>query len=725
MKSTKLESTEKKKDIPSSVGGKSNDNESNQGNQNQPKFSNKSSVEQVWSKSTIKEVGDGKRDRPGRRYPTTLAVPSNNASNINKPSHSLGSSYVASIRSSIRNPRFDRLKEREEQIKKIREKNKKEKEEEERRKKEEKHEKVEEPKIERKSRKDSKRSQSKTNKKNKKKGKKNKKKKNEKKKPVKKIKTKASKEYHDRLPQALDTDRYGQIQGGETARGLINRDQRIEDQIGGKKAAKEEKARPTFEELTENLEQRSYLRNWLIMVSVVLTASFFGYYISISTVIVKPLMIDVYGYSEEEVTKYSGQFGSMFALGMVVSNFMIDVFTRNVGRIRTLVLCEFLKIIIILCFEIKSIQVFLVLRFFIGFVAGINTSLPPIICYELFPRKLGTIGQAMGYSVVTIFMVAASSMAYIFGGQQGLAENWQLILSWPLIITLFVLASILSTMGLNETPDFYIENFKDNELKLREVLQKSMMKIYTNDSAIRYTNIKMDELREIRKNQEITDGKETEISMGWSNMLDRRFRKQFLVCLGLNLCQQLSGIGFLTYFSTQVFDKLNGNGATLTMVFTVGNFFGSLLALNVDQFGRRTGQLVGSFLHAVAIVGMYLGVVFSNSLVLGASIVLYITTFACALGSIFTIYNVEVLPPFGLGFCFAVQWLFSALIGLVGPKFIDAYGLSNMILILLGGCVCYFLYVLFFCHEIKGYSREEIGVLFRNGGKFVKEEHKK
>ena len=537
----------------------------------------------------------------------------------------------------------------------------------------------------------------------------------------------------DRLPRVdtagYQTERTG-YGGGDTARGLItDRDGRnlegIEAELRQQQQALGLDDR-TFEEKIKDLEQRSSLMNWITMLSIVLSSSFFGYYISIATVIARPLIVDVYNYTEEEVTQYTGQLGSLFALGVMLSNFLVPLFTKHVGRIRTLLLCEVIKLVIIFSFSVERIDVFLVMRFLTGIIAGFDTTVVPIVCSEFLPPNLAATGGAMGYSVVTIFMIAAGLMDFIFDGREGLAQNYRLILTWPIVLTFFILGFLLMTLGLSDTPDFYIENFSEDEETLKEKITHCMNTIYTKRSAKRYAQYRIEELRAVKmeeiakKRRQGEDGKNAEISMNLKTMCGERWRKQFLVVLGLNMCQQMSGIGFMTYFSTQVFDDLSGNGPLMTSLLGIGNFVGSIVALLVIDFGRRSGQLLGSFFHGIAIAGLLVGVGIKNQWILGASLILYIITFACSMGSIFVVYCVEVVPPFGVGVSFGFQWLFSAIIGLVAPVLVKKYGFLNMIVVLFFGNLIYFGYVWAFCYEIKGYTQEEIRILFKNGGKYLK-----
>lgn len=63
------------------------------------------------------------------------------------------------------------------------------------------------------------------------------------------------------------------------------------------------------------------------------------------------------------------------------------------------------------------------------------------------------------------------------------------------------------------------------------------------------------------------------------SMLSNRFRRRLMHTICMNVMQQLSGINFLIFFSTQIFDSLSGNGGTMTLVIGASNIAGGFFGM--------------------------------------------------------------------------------------------------------------------------------------------------
>ena len=83
-------------------------------------------------------------------------------------------------------------------------------------------------------------------------------------------------------------------------------------------------------------------------------------------------------------------------------------------------------------------------------------------------------------------------------------------------------------------------------------------------------------------------------------MFNKTYGYRFFVSCMYNLIQQLAGINYLAMFSTEIFNKLSGNGALITIVISVSNLVGGILgSFTVGKFGRRINMVYGSFLQVI------------------------------------------------------------------------------------------------------------------------------
>ena len=465
---------------------------------------------------------------------------------------------------------------------------------------------------------------------------------------------------------------------------------------------KRKKKKKTYSEKLKSLTERNKFMNWVIMLSLVLSINFSGYYIVISNVMAQPLTKFVYGLDKRQQSIKTGEFGTFYALGALFAKLTISLVTRYIGRVKSVLILEVVKIIICMMYRIPDLRVLLTMRLVTGIASGYQTSIVPLIGNEMMPRSIGTIGGAMYYTNQTLFMLIASLMPAILGGQKWLIQEWRLVMSWPIIFCFITIMLILSTIGFKETPDYYIENTHDNA-RLKDLIVNTMKVIYTDESAERFYQIKMYEIKKRRK-----EAKKDIYVMNPSNMCSKRYRNQLFVGIMLNILQQSGGISFMIYFSTQIFDEISGQGPLITVLLGIGNFAGSILSLFIIKTSRKSGLLKSSFMYSLSIVGLFFGAYLKNSFIMGTCILAYIVSFSCGLASIMAIYLVEILPPFGLGMALTAQWLVSAMVGLIAPPLLEKLGVLVLFGGLFVGSVMFLIFVHFFCMETEGLSKEEI-----------------
>ena len=459
------------------------------------------------------------------------------------------------------------------------------------------------------------------------------------------------------------------------------------------------------------LKQKSKVWNWVMMLSLVIALNFYGYYLVMGNVMAVPLTKYVYGLDVKEQKEVNGQFGACFAAGYLFSNLNMGVFTKYIGRVRTVLLMEVLKIILILCLTIKDLRVFLVLRAFTGLIAGLQSAIVPLTGNEMMPTKIALVGGGMFFSSITLFMTIASFMNIIFGGEEGLAKHSRLVFTWPLIFCFITIFAVVSTVGLSETPDYYIENISDLK-ELKKKIFKTMKKIYTKESALEFIKIKLEEFAKKQRRAIKTKNK---LFMNWGTMFSNSFRKQLFAGCVICILKELSGNMFMVYFSTQVFDEVSGNGAQITVILSLSMFVGAVISVFVIEMGRKKVMLVSTFIHGLALAILVVGIHLKDPMINCIGTALYISSFGCGLCAVLGIYIIEILPPFGVGVTFAIQWMIVAAIGWGYSFLMENLGSEVIMAIHLFFCCLLFLSIYFLAYETKGYSKEEIQLIFMTG----------
>ena len=468
----------------------------------------------------------------------------------------------------------------------------------------------------------------------------------------------------------------------------------------------------TYSEKLAELEQKNEVMNWMMMISLVLTLNFYGYMLVMGNVMGIPLTKYVYGMEEDRQQSVIGYFGTSFAIGYLFSNLNMGVFTKYVGRVRTILFMEILKVVIFICLTIKNLNLFLVLRALCGLISGLQAGIVPLTGNEMMPRKIALVGGGMFFFSFTLFMFIGSIMHDIFGGEKGLADNWRLVLTWPVVFCFVTIIAILSTVGFSETPDYYIENVKD-EKEMKEKIFNTMKKIYTEDSAKKFIEIKFNEMEKQRrkaqkKNKEIRP-------MNWSTILSKEYRNQFIRGTLVCLLKELGGNMFLIYFSSQIFEKISGNGSQITVIITVSISVGAGLSLFVIEYGRKKIMLISSIVHAASLMLIMVGVHLKHPLINCIGVFFYIGSLGCGLCSVYGVYMAEIMPAFGLGIAYFLQWVLVACFGTIYPPLMSRISFNQIFGIHLFFAICLCLHINFFCYDTKGMSKEEIQYIFMTG----------
>ena len=295
-----------------------------------------------------------------------------------------------------------------------------------------------------------------------------------------------------------------------------------------------------------------------------------------------------------------------------------------------------------------------------GTVAGINVVGGSVFLAEIFPEDISSIGGIFIYAGIAISLLVGSCQQFILGSDF-MAEYWRVFLLWPTIISI---ARIILIMALikTDTPKFYLMNKYEFMDKKREQLALK----YRLETCLSY----------LYEESEVGDKADTLIA---DNLIQKKqttflelFSKKYLyrtvVGSFLNAAQQFSGINFLIFFSTDLFNNLSGNGDLITLVIGFSNFFGCFFAIYaVEKFGKKFNFITGIILQFIAFCCLTWGVMNKGSLIPTISIVVYMLGYSMGLGATLVPYCAEILPPVGAGFVNAVQWVSAAIIGKMVP----------------------------------------------------------
>ena len=199
-------------------------------------------------------------------------------------------------------------------------------------------------------------------------------------------------------------------------------------------------------------------------------------------------------------------------------------------------------------------------------------------------------------------------------------------------------------------------------------------------------------------------------------MIGKTYRFRFFLACILNIQQQLSGINFLIFFSTQLFNDISGNGPVMTMVIGASNVLGAIVGIfTISKFGRRCNMMAGSLMQAVAFGMLLIGMSNNILIILYPAVVIYMIFFAMGNGGTVPVFCAEIIPPTGIGLTNALQWMFASLVGKLVPLAMPVFGPKGLILFFIICCIIEFLTQMFLCVETKVLNEDQIVSAYSNG----------
>ncbi|KAI8073689.1 general substrate transporter [Thamnidium elegans] len=177
---------------------------------------------------------------------------------------------------------------------------------------------------------------------------------------------------------------------------------------------------------------------------------------------------------------------------------------------------------------------------------------------------------------------------------------------------------------------------------------------------------------------------------------------------------QLTGINAIMYYSTSIFELSFGDSAKYVTIGVAGlNVVVTCLGLSlIDRLGRKTLLLVSTAGMCVWCVIMTIGMHFNVGALQVVCIMLYVAFFAIGYGMVPFVITGESFPTYAVGAassaCLAINWLCNFIIGLIFPTLLAACG-PYVFIIFAGLCLFAFTFVLFFIHETKRKTLDQIG----------------
>ena len=422
--------------------------------------------------------------------------------------------------------------------------------------------------------------------------------------------------------------------------------------------------------MTEEYAERNKCANYFRIIVLGLGGFYFGYYVACMNALTKPILVGVLNYDSESstYTTLSGMVNFIFAIGAFTGVMITGNLADKLGRRFWLYGGEILALLVIGIYMIGHIAALLVARYFSGMVAGINISIFTVMLGEGLPNRLCGLGNGLGYIALTIGIVFSYLNQNIWD-YSSITNYWRLFFNYPIAISIFRLICFPFLFKKDTTKYVFIcsTNLEAARPEVRECLRP----VYADSALDAVTEATLHSLE-----RESTKGKATAVTM-----FSKRYIRQLLSACFVAFIQQWSGINFLIFYSTSLFDKLAGIGKEMALYIGLGNLVGGIIStILITRSGRKPNLVYGCACEAVAWFLLLIAYKTSQVWLLVIASLFYIITYAIGLGGTITAYVGEVLPPAGVGLAFGCQWVNIAITGLTFPFLTAAVGETAMII---------------------------------------------
>ncbi|MFC7397138.1 sugar porter family MFS transporter [Chelatococcus sp. GCM10030263] len=215
----------------------------------------------------------------------------------------------------------------------------------------------------------------------------------------------------------------------------------------------------------------------------------------------------------------------------------------------------------------------------------------------------------------------------------------------------------------------------------------------------------------------------------WKELSEPWLRPAMFIGVALIFYQQMSGIGFVTFYTPTIFALAGYEMKSSAMLLTVGvgalNLVMTAVAMAlVDRIGRRPmfiGGLVGIVvtLTATGLSIFYVADIPAMRWLVVTAVFLYIIVFSLSLGSVTGAVTSEIFPQRVRGLALSVvvvaAWLFEIAVSATFPPFVEMFGASATFIAYALVGVSGLVFGLFYLPETRGRTLEEIEAFWRSG----------
>ena len=461
-------------------------------------------------------------------------------------------------------------------------------------------------------------------------------------------------------------------------------------------------------EASDSMYKQSTWRNIMIIISLSMASIHFGYYACIFNSMAVPLFEGHYRMTVQQKDDLEGNVNTLFGLGTLIGASFTGKLSEVFGRRKLVMLYDLLTIIVVAMYYIDSINVLYLTRFLSGYLAVGAYSLSTIVQAEVLPKRLSGNANAFAQLMYNTF-VCLSYLQQNILSKESLIKNWRWILCWtifPQIIKLLMVPFFWPT----ESPKFYLSKYAKTED--REALRFKMVAMYSvTHTSEEATSAANDSLEVYEKEQESKKQNGSILYL----ILSSDIRKRFFAGLLLGMSQQFCGQPYFALYSTDLFNRVSGNGKEVTFFIAMSRIAGGILIIiGTRTFGRKISLLTGMGMQFITLGLVLLSLEYRYPVACFISTFAFMCSFSFGVGGTFYVFINEILPPTGVGLSAGILAFINVILVKVIPVTALAFGDPALLIFF---WICCFL--LFFCIdylviETKGKSESRIIEEYKN-----------
>lgn len=334
----------------------------------------------------------------------------------------------------------------------------------------------------------------------------------------------------------------------------------------------------------------------------------------------------------------------------------------------------------------------LVARCGLGVAIGLSSMVVPMYAAEV------TVARHRG-AVVALFQLAITAgILFSYGISFLFVQTWP----WFSVMgsgVVFAVAGWLLAISLPESPRWMMA--KGNQEKARLISQGLGLRLDIGSDVTRPES----------------NGADQTVSKVPPSRNKGNILSVLLLCAGLFVLQNLSGIDGILYYAPHIFQTMGFDPGKAALGATLGlglvNFLATLVALRyVDTAGRRPLLLGGAAMMSIGMGMVALASVYQWPWIGLAGLCLFIVAFAVSLGPLPYVMMSELFPSAvrerGIAAASSISWLFNALIAFTFLSVVQWVGLTFVLLFFMSVCLLTFVIGLLYMPETKGADLERI-----------------